>query len=68
MYDQISKISFLKDIKNKKNLDFDIEVDGGINNETSIICKENGADLLVAGSYIYGSHYKEYKNLIDNLR
>ena len=68
MYDQISKISLLKDIKNKKNLSFDIEVDGGINNKTSIICKENGADLLIAGSYIYGAHYKEYKNLIDNLR
>ena len=68
MNDQVSKISFLKKFKNNNNLSFEIEVDGGINDKIGKICKENGADVLVAGSYIYGSHYTKYKNLIESLR
>ena len=68
MNDQISKISLLKNFKNKNNLSFEIEIDGGINEKNSKICKEKGADILVAGSYIYKSHYKKYKNLIESLR
>ena len=68
MSDQISKISFLKNYRYTNNLSFEIEVDGGINKETGKICKENGADILVAGSYIYNSHCTQYKNLIENLR
>ena len=45
-----------------------IEIDGGINKETSKICVENGADVLVAGSYIYGSPEIEYKQLINAIR
>ena len=66
--DHISKISMLKNMRNEKNLKFEIEVDGGINLKNSKICKENGADVLVSGSYIYGSHYTNYKNLIESLR
>ena len=68
MNNQISKISFLKNFKKNHNLSYEIEADGGINKEASKICKENGADVLVAGSYIYKSHYKKYKNLIESLR
>ena len=68
MSDQISKISFLKNYRYTNNLSFEIEVDGGINKETGEICKENGADILVAGSYIFNSHCTQYKNLIENLR
>ncbi|KKJ72881.1 ribulose-phosphate 3-epimerase, partial [Enterococcus faecium MRSN 4777] len=32
-----------------------IEVDGGIVPETAKICKDAGADVFVAGSYIYGA-------------
>ena len=32
-----------------------IQVDGGINEQTGMICKEYGANSLVAGSYIYKS-------------
>jgi ribulose-phosphate 3-epimerase len=32
-----------------------IEVDGGINHETGKMCREAGADVLVAGSYIFGA-------------
>ena len=68
MNDQTSKISLLKNFKKNHNLSFEIEVDGGINAEVSKICKENGADVLVSGSYIYGSNYTNYKNLIESLR
>ena len=42
-----------------------IQVDGGINNITSKICKSLGATSLVAGSYIYKSN--DYKKAIQNL-
>lgn len=31
-----------------------VEVDGGINHETALLCKEAGVDVLVAGSYLFG--------------
>lgn len=38
----------------------DIEVDGGINGETAQICAENGANVFVAGNYVFkGSDYRE---------
>lgn len=45
------KIKFLKE----NRPDVIIEVDGGINPETAKLCKEAGADILVAGSYIWDS-------------
>ena len=66
--DQISKISFLSNYKNENKLNFEIEVDCGINEKTGRICRENGADVLVAGSYIYNSNSTKYKNIIENLR
>ena len=68
MESEVAKIIELKKIKNEKKLNFEIEIDGGINNETAKICKTNGADVLVAGSYIFSKNKDEYKNLIDSLR
>ena len=39
----------------EKNLDVDIQVDGGVNAETSKVVKAAGANVLVAGSYVYGA-------------
>ncbi|MBR3312277.1 MAG: ribulose-phosphate 3-epimerase [Solobacterium sp.] len=36
-----------------------IEVDGGINGKTGKICREAGADVLVAGSYVFKNNIKE---------
>lgn len=36
-----------------------IEVDGGINQETGLLCKEAGADVLVAGSYIFKQNIQQ---------
>ncbi|MFC1750229.1 ribulose-phosphate 3-epimerase [Pseudomonadota bacterium] len=46
--------------------DIDIQVDGGINAETSKLCIEAGANILVAGSYIFKS--KDRKKAIESLR
>jgi len=37
----------------------EIEIDGGINDTTGKICVENGANTLVAGSYVFSGNYKE---------
>lgn len=46
--------------------DLDIEIDGGVNAETAKLCVEAGANILVAGSYIFGA--KDRKAAIDSLR
>lgn len=44
----------------------DIAVDGGINNQTAKLVKAAGANILVAGSYIFGA--KNIKQAINSLR
>lgn len=50
----------------QKMTELDIEVDGGINQETAKLVKEAGANILVAGSYIFKS--KNRKRAISSLR
>jgi len=50
----------------KMKPDLDIQVDGGINAETAKLAAEAGANILVAGSYIFGA--KDRKGAIDSLR
>ena len=68
MENQLSKISELNKIKISKNLKFEIEIDGGINETISKKCIKGGADVLVAGSYIYNNPKSMYKDLIESLR
>ena len=68
MKNQLSKISKIKELRTKNNLKFEIEIDGGINEKTSRLCIKKGADVLVAGSYIYNAPKSQYKKLIDSLR
>ena len=51
----LDKISALKKIIDEKNLNCLIEVDGGINAETASLCRESGAEVLVAGSYVFNA-------------
>ena len=53
--DMTEKIKELRNI----NKDIDIQVDGGINAETAKKVKEAGANILVAGSYVFSGNYKE---------
>ena len=50
----LDKIAYLRKTIDEKGLSCLIEVDGGINGETAKLCKEAGADVLVAGSYRFG--------------
>ena len=68
MYSEIQKIVDLKKIKKDKKLNFEIEIDGGINKETAMICNDKGADVLVAGSYIFSNKKNNYKKIINTLR
>lgn len=50
----LDKIAKLRDFIDKNRLNCLIEVDGGINDETGNMCRKAGADILVAGSYLFG--------------
>ncbi len=52
----LNKIAWLKEAKDANNYSYLIEVDGGINFETGKQCKEAGADILVAGSYLFNKN------------
>lgn len=49
----IEKIAQLKAIREELGYSFDIEIDGGVNNETITAAFEAGANVFVAGSYVY---------------
>ena len=68
MHSEVQKITELDNIKKQKNLKFEIEVDGGINQETGKICRDKNANVLVAGSYIFSSGKENYKKMINSLR
>lgn len=60
----LDKIAQLHALKEKHN--FLIEVDGGINAETGKLCKDAGADVLVAGSYVFNA--QDRKKAIESLK
>lgn len=55
MEDMVKKIGELKELGFKGN----IGVDGGINEKTAKICVEAGANILIAGNYIFGAKDRE---------
>lgn len=62
----IKKIQHVSSILKERNLQVEIEVDGGINAETAKLCVEAGANVLVAGSAIYNE--KDRKQAIKSIR
>jgi len=68
MPEVLDKIKELKNIQKEKNLDFDIEIDGGINFENSKIAIEAGANILVSGTTIFKSNNGDIKKNIDLLK
>lgn len=54
-YDMTEKIKELRKMLDSRGLDTPIEVDGGINQLTAELVKKAGAEILVAGSYIFGA-------------
>ena len=82
MPEVLEKVKFLRDTCTKLNVRkggisveegkeghlpiFDIQVDGGIDLHTAPLCVEAGANVLVSGTYLYGS--KDMKQAIASLR
>ena len=64
----LDKIKELKKIKDEKNLNFDIEVDGGINFDNSKLVIEAGANILVSGTTIFKNNKGDIKKNIDILK
>ena len=64
----LDKIKELKNIQKEHNIDFDIEIDGGINFENSKIAIEAGANILVSGTTIFKSNNGDIKKNIDLLK
>jgi len=68
MNEQLDKIRNIKTMQNTLGLSFDIEVDGGINENTSKLCIEAGANVLVAGNAIFSENANNYSHFINLLR
>ncbi len=68
MHDQVRKIKDLDDIRKNNNYNYEIAVDGGVNNENAKICKENGANVLAVGSYLLSQNQDNYSEIINSLR
>ena len=53
MSNQLDKIERISNFIKSNNLNVGVEIDGGINFETGKICVDAGADILVAGSFLF---------------
>jgi ribulose-phosphate 3-epimerase len=68
MPEVLDKIKELKKIKDKNNIEFDIEIDGGINFDNNKLAIEAGANILVSGTTIIKNNYGNIKKNIDLLK
>jgi len=68
MPEVLEKTKILKELIAKKNLNIDIEIDGGINFENCSKAKEAGANILVSGSTIFKENKGDLKKNIEILR
>lgn len=59
MHSALAKLSALRDEIKRQGLDIDLEVDGGINGNTAIEAVKAGANVLVAGSYLFSEEMEE---------
>lgn len=62
----VDKVDRLYQLRKARKLHFDIEVDGGINNQTVKAAADAGTDIFVAGSYVFGS--KNVGDAMNSLR
>lgn len=62
----LSKIELLRNTLNESGVELDVEVDGGVRPDNAANIKKAGANVLVAGSAIFGSD--DYKKAIEELR
>lgn len=55
MHGQLSKVEHFRDIITRRALNCELEVDGGVDPQTAALCRRAGANVLVAGSSVFGS-------------
>ena len=51
--EMMSKVERVVELRQKGGYSFDIEVDGGVDNKTIAACAKAGANVFVAGSYLF---------------
>jgi len=68
MPEVLEKIKELKKIRDQKNLDFDIEIDGGINFDNNKLAIKAGANILVSGTTVFKNNNGNIKKNIDLLK
>ena len=68
MPEVLNKIKDLKKIQENKGIDFDIEIDGGINFDNSKEAIKAGANILVSGTTIFKSNNGDIKKNIELLK
>ena len=68
MPEVLTKIKHLKKIQKDKNLNFDIEIDGGINFDNCKIAIQAGANILVSGTTVFKSNNGDIKKNINLLK
>ena len=68
MPEVLNKVKKLDEIRKNLKLNFDIEIDGGIDFENSKLAIESGVDILVSGTTIFKNNNGDIKKNIDLLR
>ena len=68
MPEVLEKIKDLKKIQEQKKLDFDIEIDGGINFDNNKLAIKAGANILVSGTTIFKNNNGDIKKNIELLK
>ena len=68
MPEVLDKVKRLKEFQSKNKLDFDIEIDGGINFDNYQLAIEAGANILVSGTTIFKSNDGDIKKNINLLK
>ena len=68
MPEVLEKTKKIKEIVDERNLNVDIEIDGGINFENCSLAKNAGANILVSGSTVFKENKGDLKKNIEKLR
>ena len=68
MPEVLEKTKKIKEIIDERNLNVDIEIDGGINFENCSLAKNAGANILVSGSTVFKENKGDLKKNIEILR
>lgn len=64
----VDKVIELDQIRHQNNFKFQIQVDGGINDQNAGYLIQAGANNLVAGSYIFSAPNKDYQSRVNKIR